>query len=369
MKKILFVCNDSVLYGSELAMLNIIDNIDQNENKLYVLLPRHGKLEFELQKRNIPYKIIRYYSWAVTKRTFVNFIKFIIKYLINVISLFRIKTFINDNNYDIIHSMNSCVYFGNIVAKKYNIKHIWHFREYNVEYASNALLKKNIKSSDLIIFISNAVYKKFSNIVDNNKYKILYDGINITPYLNAKKCKNKKHYNLLIAGTLNSNKGQIIAIKAVEELISNGIDNITLYIAGEGEDEIVLKKYVKENNLSNNVIFLGYKNDLENFRKKIDIYLMCSLMEGWGYVTVESLLSKNLVIASDVGGTLEIIKNNVNGFLFESANYLDLSNKIRYAINNWDSCIKMIESSYHDSIDKYNIKYTIQELEKIYKNI
>ena len=61
-----------------------------------------------------------------------------------------------------------------------------------------------------------------------------------------------------------------------------------------------------------------FQSDLYELRKHADIALMCSRGEALGRVTVEAMLSENLVIGADSAGTKEIIQNKVTGYLYKT---------------------------------------------------
>lgn len=93
---------------------------------------------------------------------------------------------------------------------------------------------------------------------------------------------------------------------------------VKLLIAGTGLEENSLKKLVSDLKLTNRVKFLGFISDKE----LIEHYSKCKAViftpydEDYGYITLESFLSKKVVItAEDSGGPLEFIENDVNGFI------------------------------------------------------
>jgi glycosyltransferase involved in cell wall biosynthesis len=73
------------------------------------------------------------------------------------------------------------------------------------------------------------------------------------------------------------------------------------------------------------------------------------------------------VIASDTGGTPEQIIHNFNGYLFETGNYVDLSQKILLMIDNKNASSLGLNGK--EFIDKYlNEKRMVDEIEAYYKN-
>lgn len=300
--KLLFVTNDSVTYGSTRSMLNLIDELQNKNIEIKVLIPSHGSLEQELQTRNLTYKIGNYYT-GVIPRGEKGKIKLYIKMLINYFIACRISKWIKEEKFDIIHSVNSAVFIGHYISKINHIIHIWHIRElmqedHNLEFFNKKIAYKMFKKANYRMYVSKSVEDKYKPILDNKNSKVIYNGIPTEKFIDIKMPETSKKYKLLIAGNICQTKGQQEAIKAIEYLVNKGVINIELSIAGDGVMQKELEQYVTERHLEDNVKFLGFRNDLDNIRKQINIYLMCSKKEAFGRVTIESMMSKNLVIRS-----------------------------------------------------------------------
>lgn len=87
------------------------------------------------------------------------------------------------------------------------------------------------------------------------------------------------------------------------------MENISCWIVGDGEDRLKLEAFVRENKLESRVAFLGFmsKNEvLTGILPGTDIFVNPSLQEGLPTTVIEALLSKCVVVATDVGGTKEI---------------------------------------------------------------
>jgi len=115
-------------------------------------------------------------------------------------------------------------------------------------------------------------------------------------------------------GRLSPEKGQVAFLHAAKEVVKH-IQNIRFILIGKGPDREKLEKIVNELALGEWVIFVGFREDMVNIFKSIDLVVQTSYTEGLPNVILEALLMKVPVIATDVGGTKEIIKNEVNGIL------------------------------------------------------
>lgn len=119
---------------------------------------------------------------------------------------------------------------------------------------------------------------------------------------------------LLIASRLVKQKGILYAVEAFEQVIKQ-YPKALLLITGSGPEESVIKKYVADKGLNNNVAFEPWTNDLTSYMKTCDAFLLPSLYEGWGLTVVEAASCGKPVIMTDVGCANEFIINNQNGVI------------------------------------------------------
>jgi glycosyltransferase involved in cell wall biosynthesis len=136
--------------------------------------------------------------------------------------------------------------------------------------------------------------------------------------------------------------GRIVMIKGIHLLIKAFTKlpnpNIELMIFGHIQAQnMSYIEYLKELAQNDNRIKFCSEysaDDLEDIMSGIDIVVIPSLIENFPLIAIESFQYRVPVIASDVGGIPEIVKNEVNGLLFKNNNQYDLFKKMEYVINN-----------------------------------
>ncbi len=161
------------------------------------------------------------------------------------------------------------------------------------------------------------------NIVNENKIRLLYDPIidvkNINLEKNATKVIQHSNY-FLAAGRLTKQKNFLFLCRAFK-IIINKYPSLKLLIAGEGEDKKKLTEYIEKNELENNIFLIGHVDNIFPLMKDAEAFILSSLWEDPGFVIIEAAFCRTPVFSSDcITGPKEIIKNNYNGFLFESNN-------------------------------------------------
>lgn len=260
---------------------------------------------------------------------------------------FKNKIFTKDTKYIWVHGIKNWYNLLIIILGKFYNKKIFVRDEIN-------LLKKRSKFNLII----NRIFFKFIDyfidaylcIGKRNKEFYLYNKIKkeklfLIPYVvdnqNFQLKQKKKNINkiqIFFIGKLIHRKGCDILLKAIKKCneLHNFKKKVELKIIGDGKLYPEYIKFKTKNNLTN-VFFLGFKNQsqIKNYLQKSNILILPSREENWGLVINEAMNSENAIIASEkVGCSADIIKKNLNGFIFKNENYIDLSNKILKLTNN-----------------------------------
>lgn len=115
--------------------------------------------------------------------------------------------------------------------------------------------------------------------------------------------------------------------------------NYILNFVGSGILLNNCKNLVEKLNLNSNIIFKGFQNNVTPFLMDSDVFILTSHYEGLPYSIIEAMSFGLPIIASDVGGNSELVKNGVNGFLVN--NHDELKKAITTFINKPEIISKM----------------------------
>lgn len=175
--------------------------------------------------------------------------------------------------------------------------------------------------------------------------------IKIVPplYLNKKDITNKTkkkpdfdsdRFNIALIGNFNPLKHQLDAVKAIHELQKHDIYPV-LYLVGYhgGADDVEYNRvvrYVDRNNLENQVIITGHKENALAYIENANILLVCSDNESFGMVTIEAMALGTPVVGANIAGTQEIIDNERYGYFYESGDIQDMVKVIRKVHDNYN---------------------------------
>lgn len=199
-------------------------------------------------------------------------------------------------------------------------------------------LKYTDKYSDATTIVCQAAANRMikRRVVSKEKLHVIYNGIEPELYYSNKnsKLELRKKMNIplerkiiLSVGRLQYQKGYPYVIQSAFELKKRGYDFLWL-IAGEGELRPQLDKLVREYDLEDCIQFLGIRDDIPELMCASDIFVLSSLWEGLPGVVLEAMAAGLPVVATNVGGTPELVENGKNGFLVPPRNSLLMADAI-----------------------------------------
>ena len=268
---------------------------------------------------------------------------------------FMISSFLKakfKKNFDIIHAHNipSALAMKNSSGKKILSLHGIYSQQIDQLHGtttgniSSKYEKNALTWADTITVISKEAYDYYS--------KLGYEVFQIPNAIDISglTTKTEKLFNnqILFAGRLSKEKGIDILSQIIEKLPSN----INLIIAGKGPDEEKIK-YLSQS--KNNIHFFGLqsKEKVIALLRGSKILLQPSIHEGISSTILEAMACKTLVIATNVGGNPELIKNNQTGILVEPNNSNEILNKIQQIFDDEEKRIQIINNAY-DHVKKYD---------------
>jgi glycosyltransferase involved in cell wall biosynthesis len=193
------------------------------------------------------------------------------------------------------------------------------------------------------IAISKAILEKEQSLLPRardhrDRFKLIYPIIDEAPLKNLeardkglirKKLKiDSDRPVFTIIGRIDRLKGHRIALDAMEKVNAGGL-RATLLIVGAMEDRRILR----ESDLrAKYVTYVNYYEPIEDIWTVSDFFLIPSLSEGTPLVLVEYMALGKPIIASDISGNAELIRDGWNGCLFKTGDAFDLARKIEAAL-------------------------------------
>jgi len=159
-------------------------------------------------------------------------------------------------------------------------------------------------------------------------------------------------------------KNHKLLVNAVHLLDKSIKDNLKVLLCGSGPMLEELKKQVAELNLNEIVEFLGVRKDIPELMSVLDVYTLVSIYEGMPLSILEAIAAGKPIVATNVLGINEVIKDGENGLLAESNNPESLANALTRMINDKELRIKIANNNLNE-----RMKYSFSEMIKNYENL
>jgi glycosyltransferase involved in cell wall biosynthesis len=301
---------------------------DKYESSIVNFFCEFDLFKDQIKKKNI--NLINYYNFNFSKYLpYQGFIKSRLSFVIFFVFGFYplIKTLkIKKPDYFVIHLISSLPLLV-LILFKFETRFILRISGYpRLNFFRKFLWKLAFKKIYYVTCPTKNTYEylKMLDILEESKLKILYD-----PVINLKEItkKNKELVDFenyyLSVGRLTNQKNFLFLCKAFKELKKKK-PNIKLLIAGNGEQEKEILNFIKKNKLEKNIILLGYQENIFPYLKKAKGFILSSLWEDPGFVLIEAGFCRTPVLSSDAWpGPIEIIKDNLNGFIYRNNDIQD----------------------------------------------
>lgn len=366
---ILFISHERKLGGANHSLIELVQGLRKLGNNVSVVVLYRGcPIDKKLRELGIE-TFPCFFGWWQQPKEWAFPMKILFRALhwAQRFSVMRLARYVKKKKIDIIHSNSSVIDIGAQTAAKTGCKHVWHFREfgeadYRLEYMHGRQQSMDYayKNSDMIIFISTALFESYKPYADSAKTRIVYDGI-ISAGASGEAPPQPLHdagekenvYTFLVTGNISPGKNQKLVVEAAHILVERmGIRKcrFQIYFAGALTSLAESKRYMKELRRligyygMDNLFFTGYVDDMARLRSQVDSEIIPSMSEAYGRVTLEAMQFHNLVIAADSGANPELIGQNEHGLLFQGNNADDLAAKMLQAMT--DDLTECIENAY-----------------------
>lgn len=167
--------------------------------------------------------------------------------------------------------------------------------------------------------------------------------------------------------------GRMVPVKALEDLLDVFQEiifhhpNLKLLLIGDGPTKGDLEERVKSYGIIKSIIFTGFRRDIPELLSIFDIAVNVSKMEDLCIALLEATLCGKPIVASDVGGTREIVVNGKNGFLFPAGHKKQLKEKLLKLVVSSELRRNMGNASRELFLDRFSLQNHIHTLSALYE--
>ena len=299
---------------------------------------------------------------------------------LNITSLLPLAKILKKKKIDIIHTHISKSLVFLLIARKIskrNIKLIFTQRM-GVRVKKNDPFHKYVyKHTDRITAISEYVKNRLLRAAPYLKGRIdvVYNGIPIRKEKTVKDKKKflnefnikKKDITIGLIGQINIGKGHFWTVRSLKLLKEKyKFRNFKIFFIGTGKLKKSLIQYAWKKKVFDEIIYTGFKKDVDYFFRNIDIVVAPSKSEAFGNIIIEGMSFGKPVICSDRGAFPEIIQNNKNGLMVEYKNAETLAKAIFTLAKKTGLRKKLGKNGKKTVYNRFDFKDTVRRYIELY---
>jgi glycosyltransferase involved in cell wall biosynthesis len=157
-------------------------------------------------------------------------------------------------------------------------------------------------------------------------------------------------------------------VRALRGLVDRGVDAY-LCLVGDGPDRDHLEQFAHELGVVQRCLFVGYQEDVARFYSAIDALLLPSVNEGTPVSVIEALAAQRPAVATRVGGTPDVIRDGVDGFLVEVGDADALSDRLAELAADPDRRAKMGADGRAHVLDRYAVERLVDDIDRLYRSL
>jgi len=310
--KVLYLHGIGQIGGAEKDLLSYLCLLDRNEFLPHVVCPAAGTLIKEVENLHVPVVALQLPPWRKLKNRFQ-----VPWALWKLVKIFR------QWNIDIVH-VNDYWWapLAYLAAKICRIPVIVHIRQ---QIGPVRIKQYWLNKPDYLFPVSKDIENVvLSMAVTPSRVHVIYSGVDLDRFCQTENQPEfRQRYGLkgnqLIIGTVANlfpRKGYEFLLEALVE-IKDAIPDICCFIVGEGPEAYQQKLFqlVEKRQLRPHVIFAGFQKNVHEFVNAFDVFVLPSLMEGFGIALLEAMAMSKPIVACRVGGIPEVITDGVTGVL------------------------------------------------------
>lgn len=376
--RVLYVHNCADLYGASRSLIRLVGPLDSRRFEAVVLLPGDGPLRERLEAMGI--EVVIEPRLCVVERRCLSLLR-VIPFLTRIpVAAIRMAKLIKELEVDLVHTNVGVIVDAPLAARLAGRPHVWHIREWFQEFGPVwPIFRGYIQAlSAAIVCVSKPIAGQFSNTAP---VQIINNAFHVDEFrVDRQKLRQqfRGRYQLSEAFVIGCvgriklrRKGQEVLVEALGKL-NKPAGDIKLVIVGAAHPDNAshlqaLKDLVEHLELHDSVVFTGELDDPRSAYAAMDLLVLPSAQpEPFGGVIMEAMAMKLPVIATAIGGPLEVVVDGVTGFLVAPGDAEALAEKIEFLYRERGTAAQMGHQGYLRLCEKFDLRRMVAEVEQVY---
>jgi glycosyltransferase involved in cell wall biosynthesis len=295
---------------------------------------------------------------------------------------YRIARYLRQEAIDVLYCNNprSLLLFAP-AAKLLRIPVIWYVRnDAKGGYSGPQKLDKvAVRLADHLVCISDGVRDRFENHrVDERKFRTINTGVDGEEFDPDREYDDvgglpEDSTTVVEVASIHPRKGQDILVEAMGR-VDDDVDDVTLAFAGnvpEGQETFKshLERRAKELGIAENVVFLGWCDDVARVLSQTDVFALPSYNEGLPRSILEALAMGVPVVATSAGGTEELVRDGETGHVVPIEDAEALGEALRDLCRDEGTRREMGERAREIAVEEYSVQAYVENFETLLNSI
>ena len=356
--KILQLLPSLELGGVERGVVDLARAL-KKEGHETVVVSSGGSLVAELQRMGVPH-----YGLPVHQKSIASL--FLVDQLVKIIERERI---------DVIHGRSRVpAWIGWLASRKTGVPFITtchgHYSLHPLSFVMGW--------GKRVIVVSNAIGRRMVDEfhVSPDRIRLVPRGADLSQFsFSQKRFEEKlKKLRIIHVGRFSPNKGQVEFLKAIH-LLRSRFQNFEVWIVGSenrGRTHYtkLMRRTIQQFGLESCVKILGPSKDVPGLLAQSDLLVLSStLPEPFGRVVIEAGAVGTPVAATWLGGVLDIIDHDKNGYLFPPKNIPAMANAMYEMLTNREKAKKFAENLRKKVEEKFNLDQMVKKTIEVYQEV
>lgn len=239
-----------------------------------------------------------------------------------------------------------------------------------VRFADKALLRL----FDRVVIVSGATRRLIPRWwLPDRKAVVLHNALVLESYGQAalstprRPARPREEVTLLNVGRLSPEKGQVMLLHAIATLLPRW-PGLRLVFAGTGPLEQELRRVIHETGLGDRVEFRGYVQDMPSLYAGCDLLVQSSFTEGLPNVILEAAYLRIPIVATDVGGTAEVVQHGRSAWLTEPS-VAGLAAGIEAFLSQPERFVAMAGTAHEDIVHNFSFHERTRRMIAVYEEL
>jgi len=322
--RLLHVIDELALGGTELAMVRLARHLNPERFQSQVCAFLPGAAEEELQACGVPYALI------AKRRAF------------DVSLLLRLRKWMKQQRIQLVHCRSlQGILYGGLAAMWARLPFVVSIHGERTLRLPRAgpILRGSARCARAVITVSESLKNLTSQTVGIplERMTVIYNGVDLDKFTE----KFVTGHSSLVTphvgcvGTLREVKGHRYLLEAIAA-VREQVPHVHLSLVGDGPARGALEDLRQRLGLNGSVSLWGMRDDVHALLKQFDVFVLPSLSEGISNALLEAMAAGLPVVATNVGGTPEVVQHGVTGLLVPPQDSRALADALRQVLSDPD---------------------------------